>query len=123
MAVRKTFEAEHYLPMEKGMESEIHTHDYTVEIALEGRKIDEKGYLLDIDRLEDILTNLTIEFGRVPLNERAEFNGIEPTIENFSKVLWRKVKSKLNSPNISAVEVKIWEGTEAYASYRGDLES
>lgn len=61
-----------------------------MEIVLEGEKLNERGYLIVIDRVEDILTNLTAEFGRVPLNEQSEFERITPTIENFSKVFWEK---------------------------------
>ena len=56
------------------------------------------------------------------LNDLSEFRNINPTLENFSKILWRLIKEEIERENISILKVKIWESEDAYASYGGKLQ-
>ena len=87
LAVRRDFNALHYLiGGDCGAENNIHSHRYKVEVLLEGEKLDQNGYLLDIVDIEKNLTSLTAYFADKILNELPEFSGLNPSLENFAKI-------------------------------------
>ncbi|KXB06666.1 hypothetical protein AKJ52_01840 [candidate division MSBL1 archaeon SCGC-AAA382C18] len=122
IGLKKQCKAKHFLPDQKGKENDIHSHKYTIEVIFSGEKINKKGYLLDINELNKILEKIFEKFENNILNELPEFRNINPTLENFSKILWRLIGKELETENISTLKVKIHESEDAYASYGGKLQ-
>jgi len=119
VAVRQDFIAEHFLVGgDWGSENERHPHDYQVEVRLEGSTLDEHGFLIDISDIEMHLRLLVAYFGNRVLNELPEFKGLNPSIEHFARIFHQALSKRILSPSISAISVKIWEGSTAWASYR-----
>ena len=52
------------------------------------------------------------------LNELPEFDGLNPSIEHFCRIVANSFAGKLHAANISAVTARIWENEIAWASYR-----
>ncbi|HEY5497272.1 MAG TPA: 6-carboxytetrahydropterin synthase, partial [Syntrophales bacterium] len=53
VAVRRNFKARHRLiGVDWGSENELHAHHYEVEVSLEGARLNEHGYLVDITAIE-----------------------------------------------------------------------
>ncbi len=123
VGLKRKCEAEHFLPRQKGAEAEKHSHEYTIEVKISGKELDDRGYLMDINELESVLDPLIRRLEEKPLNEQPEFEKTNPTVENFSRVVWEKLESGLDPRNISILRVKIWENEDAYASYSGEPES
>jgi 6-pyruvoyltetrahydropterin/6-carboxytetrahydropterin synthase len=118
LAVKRDFVARHYLVGgDWGAENEIHSHNYQVEVRLEGKILDEHGYLVDIVALEAHLDELVAYYRDQTLNDLPEFTGLNPSIEHFARLLCQALLSRRKEP-LSAVAVKIWENDIAWAAYR-----
>jgi len=119
VAVREDFIAEHFLVGgDRGSENEKHSHNYQVEVQLEGSTLDEHGFLIDISDIEKSLKLLVAYFRNRVLNELPAFKGINASIEQFTRIFHQMLSKRILSPSISAISVKIWEGSTAWASYR-----
>jgi 6-pyruvoyltetrahydropterin/6-carboxytetrahydropterin synthase len=119
VAVRRDFIAQHFLiGGDWGPENELHAHHYQIELQLEGESLDQHGYLVDIVEIEANLEALVERYRDATLNELPEFEGLNPSIEHFARILGEALSKRVEAPNVSALSVKIWENEIAWASYR-----
>lgn len=119
VAVSRDFVAQHYLiGGDWGAENERHSHHYRVELVLEGATLDEHGYLVDIVDIETHLEALVAYYRDKTLNELPEFKGLNPSIEHFSRILCQALAERIQSPNLSAITVRLWENEIAWAAFR-----
>lgn len=108
-----------------------HGHNARVEVDLEAARLDERGMVVDFDEIkaalqtwidqeldhrmilhrEDSLVAVLREMGE-PLHVLDE----NPTAEAMARMLWEQAH-RLGFP---VREVRFWETTRAYASYRRD---
>ena len=121
-AVRRDFIACHKLVGgDWGAENEPHAHHYYVEARCHGEKLDRHGYLIDICDLENQIDRLVDYFRDADLNRLPEFEGINPSIEHFARILCRELGNGIDTTALSALSVKIWENDIAWAAYTKDL--
>lgn len=119
VAVKRDFVAQHYLiGGDWGAENQWHSHHYIVEVQLEGYALDQHGYLVDIVNIEAQLNSIVTYFQDKTLNDLAEFNGLNPSIENFCRIIGDLLAPDIWTNTLSALTVKIWENDIAWASYR-----
>jgi 6-pyruvoyltetrahydropterin/6-carboxytetrahydropterin synthase len=119
VSVRRNFVAEHFLiGGDWGKENHAHSHDYQVEVQLEGSTLDRHGYLVDIVDVKGHLEWLLAYFGNKTLNELPEFAGLNPSLEHFARIFCQTLSGRIESPNLSAITVKMWEDESAWAAYR-----
>jgi 6-pyruvoyltetrahydropterin/6-carboxytetrahydropterin synthase len=119
VAVRREFDAQHYLVGgDWGPENDLHYHHYQVELQLEGEMLDQHGYLVDIVDIERHLDALVDHYQEAILNDEADFEGLNPSIENFSRIICQRLVQNIDRPNLSSATIKIWENEIAWASYR-----
>ena len=118
LGVQRGFIASHYLiGGDWGPENQLHAHHYKVEILLEGNQLDEHGYLVDIVDVEAQLEKLVSYFKDKTLNELPEFEGLNPSIEHFSRILCKAVSGGIQAGNLKSLTVKIWENEIGWSSY------
>lgn len=119
VAVKRNFIAQHFLTGgDWGSENVKHSHHYQVEVQLEGEELDEHGYLMDIVDIENNLEGLADYYSDHLLNEIPEFQGINPSLEHFSRIFWQMLSKRIQAPNVNIISIKIWENDLAWASYR-----
>lgn len=119
VAVKRDFVAQHFLiGGDWGSENERHSHHYAIELQLEGATLDRHGYLVDIVDIADNLERLVAEYRDKSLNEMPAFDGLNPSIEHFSRILCTTLSERIAAPNISALTVKLWENEIAWAACR-----
>jgi 6-pyruvoyltetrahydropterin/6-carboxytetrahydropterin synthase len=122
VSVKRNFTAGHYLiGGDWGAENQPHSHDYAVEVRLEGAALDRHGYLVDIVEIKAQMESLLNYFGERMLNELPEFQGLNPSLEHFARIFCEQLSKRIPSPNLSAVSIKMWEDESAWAAYRQDL--
>jgi len=120
VTVRRELIAQHFLVGgDWGRESMINSHQYRIEARYEGTSLDRHGFLLDIDEINRKLDVLVERYRDNTLNELPEFEGLNPSVENFCRILSDQLL--VTMPNIDALEVTVWEDTEASAAYRRPL--
>lgn len=123
LAVERAFIAQHYLiGGDWGPENELHSHHYRVEIQVEGETLDEHGYLVDLVQVDQLLEAILDRYRDRTLNDLPEFEGLNPSIEHFSRLICSSLSSQITAPNIRAVMVKVWENDVSWASYRSNRE-
>lgn len=119
LTVKRDFVAQHYLiGGDWGAENEKHSHHYAVELTLEGRELDEHGYLVDIVAVEAALDELSAHYRDHTLNDLPEFEGLNPSIEHFARILATAFDERLDGAALAALVVTVWENDIARASYR-----
>lgn len=119
LSIQRSFVARHYLiGGDWGPENNLHSHFYRLEATLEGFELDQHGYLVDIVHVEALLDDLVARYRDQTLNDLPEFQGLNPSIEHFCRIVAQRLSDGLRAPNICAVQVRIWENAIASASYR-----
>ena len=122
VAVRRNFIAQHFLfGGDWGAENKLHSHNYIIEVQLEGFELDEHGYLVDIADIENRIDTLVSYFQDRTLNELPEFQGLNPSIEHFARIFCHSFNEGLNTKNLIASTVIIWENDIAWASFRQEF--
>jgi 6-pyruvoyltetrahydropterin/6-carboxytetrahydropterin synthase len=119
LAIQREFIARHFLiGGDWGPENELHSHSYKLEVRLSGDQLDQHGYLLDIVELEAILDSLIARYRDATLNDLPEFDGLNPSIEHFARILCQTLDGQISLENITQIEVQLWENEIAWTAFR-----
>ena len=122
VGVRRRFEARHRLiGGDWGSENELHAHPYEVEVVLEGVRLNEHGYLVDITAIEGSLDAILARIAGSTLNELPEFSGLNPSIERLAELFCGSVLAEMPLTALSAISVKVFESENAWAACRREL--
>ena len=118
LGVKREFIARHYLiGGDWGPENFPNSHHYVLELQLEGRELDQHGYLVDIVDVLNHLDEIVSYYSEQMLNDKPEFAGLNPSIENFSRILATSLSERIQAQNITALKVVLWENDSAWAAY------
>jgi 6-pyruvoyltetrahydropterin/6-carboxytetrahydropterin synthase len=119
LCVHQDFVAQHILAGEdSGPENHCHSHHYQVEVRLEGTSLDQQGYMIDIVDLRNHLDALLNSYRDRMLNDTPEFQGLNPSLEHFARIFCQALSNRIQSPNLSAITVRMWEDERTWAAYR-----
>ena len=122
VAVSREFIAQHYLVGgDWGRENQLNSHHYRLEIIIQNEELDKHGYLVDIVEVESAINDIVSTYQDNTLNEFSEFQGLNPSLENFCKIIGDVFCSKLSSIKLYSVEIKLWEDANAWASHTRTL--
>ena len=121
LGVRRDFIARHYLiGGDWGPENYPNSHHYVLELRLEGSQLDQHGYICDIMDVEKHLDEVVGYYKEQMLNDKPEFDGLNPSIEHFARILATTLSERIKEENISALKVVLWENDSAWAAYNID---
>lgn len=122
LSVARDFVARHYLTVpDPGPEGEPHDHDYRAEVRFSGPTLDEFGYLVDIDEVNDVIDDLVERYRGALLNDLPEFEGQNPSVERFARHFGDGVAERVRTDTPTGLAVRLWEDEDAWASYERDL--
>jgi 6-pyruvoyltetrahydropterin/6-carboxytetrahydropterin synthase len=112
------FVAQHYLTVPNpGPEGEPHSHHYEVELVFRGPELNQYDYLVDIDDAEAALSDLAERYRDTMLNDLPEFEGYNPSVERFARVIFERVTDVVTDDTVTELRVTVWEDEEAAATY------
>lgn len=118
VAVKKDFIAQHYLiGGDWGGENQKHSHHYSLELELSGERLDQHGYLVDIVDINQHLDEMVVRYRDQTLNDCPEFAGLNPSIEQFARILCERLNAAIRAENLSGLAVRLWENEIAWAGY------
>jgi len=118
LGIRRNFIARHFLVGgDWGPENFPNSHHYVLELQLEGKELDQHGYLVDIVDLEKQLDEIVNYYKDEMLNEKLEFAGLNPSLENFARIIAASLSDRIRAKNISEIKVVLWENESAWAAY------
>lgn len=119
VAVTRDFIARHYLVGgDWGSENHPHAHHYVLEFSIEAATLDQHGYLVDIMDIEAAMTQVVNDYRDALLNDKAEFAGLNPSLEHFSRIICEQMMGQLQIPGQGTVQVKLWENAQCWAAWR-----
>ena len=122
VAIRKPLTAFHQLiGGDWGAENQHHSHDYVVEVIVQGAKLDRHGYLFDIAELRTQVDRVHARYSGATLNSLEEFAGLNPSVEHFARLFMQRLVQALTLPGADSITIKLWEDPETWASYTAPL--
>src|ERR1700690_4303585 len=118
LAVCRDFIARHFLiGGDWGPENFPNSHHYILELQLEGKELDQHGFLVDIMEVEKHLDEIINYYKEQMLNDKPEFKNLNPSLEHFARILATSLSERIKAKNITALRVKLWENRNAWAAF------
>ena len=118
LSVKRDFIARHFLiGGDWGPENLPNSHHYVLELQMSGSELDQHGYLVDIVEVEKQLDQLVNYYKEQMLNDKPEFEGLNPSIEHFARILATSLSERIQANNIHTIKVVLWENDSAWAAY------
>ncbi|MFA4984423.1 MAG: 6-carboxytetrahydropterin synthase QueD [Candidatus Omnitrophota bacterium] len=114
--VEANFSAAHNLRNYKGKCEALHGHNWKVEVALTGDKLDKAGMVMDFKKLKAELKAVLDKLDHGYLNNGAYFRKVNPTSENIARYIYERLKARLKK----LASVTVWESDNCAASYYGE---
>jgi len=112
------FVAQHYLTVpDPGPEGVPHSHHFEVELTFRGPELNEHDYLVDIDDADAVLADLADRYRDELLNDLPEFEGRNPSVERFARVVFERVTDAVTDETVTELAVTVWEDDAAAATY------
>ena len=109
LGVRRDFIARHFLiGGDWGPENFPNSHHYVLELQMSGKELDHHGYLADIVDVENHLSEIVNYYSEQMLNDRPEFEGLNPSIEHFARILETSLNERIQAQNITAIKFVLW---------------
>ena len=103
-----------------GANTQLHGHNYLIELSLKGPVDPETGMCADLARVDEILEHEVVSRlgGRDLSQELDEL----PTTENLALHVWRQVATALAASGARAAleRVRVYESPELFVDYEGD---
>ena len=118
ISVRTHFSAAHRLTGYEGTCANLHGHNWEVEVAVRGEKLDETGMLVDFRKLKDAVRETTSELDHADLNSLAAFKSANPTSENIARHLFERLRAMLAGHGCKLDHVTVRETPNSSATYR-----
>ena len=120
LMVQREFIAQHFLtvPDPEPPEGDVHSHRFTLEVEFTADSLGEYGYIVDINEVEALLDDVEDRYCDTLLNDLPEFEGLNPSVEHFARIVCTRFREGLSDGNPDGVTVRLWEDDLAWASYR-----
>ena len=97
----------------------FHGHNYDLEVTVTGYTDEESGYLIDMKVLSDTIKSEILDrYDHKNLNlDVDDFKSLNPTAENISKVIYNRLRNKLDSK--FELKIKLYETERNIVVYPG----
>jgi 6-pyruvoyltetrahydropterin/6-carboxytetrahydropterin synthase len=108
----------HVMPDVEGPASELHAHDYRIEVVVERERLDDRGMVCDLDAAlaatADSVRDEDLEVVRPS-------DRIAVTVEVFARWAYDRLAAALADTGAEQLTVRVWESPVAYGGYRGPI--
>lgn len=111
------FAAAHKLRNFRGECEKLHGHNWRIEVALSGDRLNEAGLLIDFKDVKTAANNVLGDLDHSYLNDLPQFKNENPSSENIAAYLFQRLSSELNNSHLEVTKVTAWESDSACASY------
>jgi 6-pyruvoyltetrahydropterin/6-carboxytetrahydropterin synthase len=97
----------------------FHGHNYDLEVTVTGYTDEESGYLIDMKKLSDTIKSEILDrYDHKNLNlDVDDFKELNPTAENISKIIYNRLRNKLDSK--FELKIKLYETERNIVVYPG----
>ncbi len=100
-----------------------HGHNYVLEVTVEGETNPVTGMVFDLRELKQVIQEEVVE----PMDHRflnrevPPFDRVVPTTENIAIEIWRRLQRRINRPEVTLRNVRVYETHDLYVDYQGGL--
>ncbi|MCD8200158.1 MAG: 6-carboxytetrahydropterin synthase QueD [Coriobacteriaceae bacterium] len=119
LTIKDHFDAAHRIVGYPGQCANLHGHTWDVEVTVAGTELDDIDILYDFKQLKDDLHSVLEDYDHAYVNEVAPFDELNPTAENFARVIYERLDETLPA-QVEISEVAVWESPVAKLVYRKD---
>lgn len=109
--------AAHQLRFTTGDAERIHGHNWRIRAHVRAERLDERGMVVDFYELERVMRKLVSPYEHVMLNEVAPFDDLNPTAENFARVVADALQTEIGDERVSVHRIEVWETDTCAAVY------
>lgn len=97
-----------------------HGHNYEIEVTICGEIDKETGYVFDLKKMKEIITNeIILKVDHKHLNFDVDFlKGVIPTVENLVMKFWEILEDKFLPCKLYSI--KLYETPNSYVTYFGE---
>jgi 6-pyruvoyl-tetrahydropterin synthase len=107
----------HIMPGAPPPEGVRHTHDYRIEVVAARDKLDERGMVVDLDVLGEVLDGLQSRLDGADLDQIIlDVDAV--TVEVFARWVHERVGEALAGSGCDELSVRVWESAVAFGGYR-----
>ena len=122
VCVTKEFCSAHFLRDYEGLCSNLHGHNWKVEVCFRHRDLRANGILVDFVDVETVLDELLKRLDHKVLNDVPPFTEINPTSERLARWLFQEMSQSMPPNTPKPYRITVWETPGAYASYWDETE-
>ena len=120
LTITQDFSAAHQLRNYGGKCENMHGHNFGVEVAVEGDKLDERvEYLVDFKELKKRTKAVLELLDHKHINDVPPFTEINPSSENLARFIYRELVDNMPE-NVSLAQVSVSEKDSSKATYWED---
>jgi 6-pyruvoyltetrahydropterin/6-carboxytetrahydropterin synthase len=120
LKVEVDFPAAHHLVGYAGDCARQHGHNWTIEVFVRSRKLDQVGMAVDFRLLKGSLRELVASWDHQDLNTLEDFRGINPTAEQIAKLAFERLSGVINGEDVWVDRITVWENDRCSATYFTD---
>lgn len=117
ISCEKSFAAAHSLRNYNGICENTHGHNWLVRVHVSAEELDETGFVMDFEHLEELLDFLPRQFDHKNLNEVPPFDQLNPTSENLARYVHDHVAKGLADTSVKVSLVEVYEQPNCRATY------
>lgn len=118
--ITREFSAAHSLRGYNGDCSELHGHNWTVQVFIRSTELDAIGIAVDFKVLKKELNAILETLDHKHLNKLEMFGESNPTSENLAHYIYKTLGSKINDGRVKVHRVRVCESASSGASYFED---
>lgn len=122
VSVSRSCIAQHYLTVpDPGPEGTLHSHRFGVEATFRGPKLNEYGYLVDIDAVIDALEAVVDGIRDQTLNDLSALEGLNPSAERLARIVADRLTERLVPETATTLAVTVREDDVAAVTHEREL--
>lgn len=109
ICVEAQFSAAHSLTGYDGDCRHVHGHNWTVEVFVRCRELNDIGIGIDFRNIKHAIRDVIKNIDHSHLNEHPEFKERNPSSENIARFLYQKLREKINTDAAKVSKIKVSE--------------
>ncbi|MCH5276293.1 MAG: 6-carboxytetrahydropterin synthase QueD [Desulfovibrionaceae bacterium] len=118
LTVRGEFSAAHALRHYQGKCENMHGHNYTAEMSVEGETLTpDTEFIVDFSELKNLLRAELARLDHKNLNVTPPFDRINPSSENLARHLWQRLEPQLRDRPVRLIGITVSETGAQSATY------
>ncbi len=117
LTVKASFSAAHSLRDYEGPCSNVHGHNWIVEVVVRGAELAPNGMLVDFSDIKEAASQALSRLDHANLNDVPPFDSLNPTSENLARWIYEQVGQKVNTEKVKVTRVNVREAETSCAGY------